>query len=90
MTAAEPARRVERLAVGDVVDALREDRLEVGGLGAPPLSAQRAPRRVERVCEVDVGAGAHAEAGHWHAWWRTGDVASNLTTGRPVRTSADN
>ena len=31
---AEPPRRVERLAERDVVDALGEDRLEVGGLGA--------------------------------------------------------
>ena len=61
---AEPPRRVEALPEADVVDALGQDRLEVVPLGAPALAAQRAAGGIERVGEVDVGAGAHAEAGH--------------------------
>ena len=60
----EPPRLVERLAERDVVDALGQDRLEVRGIGPAALPAQRAAGQAERVGEVDVGAGAHAERGH--------------------------
>ena len=51
VAAAEPARRVERLAERDVVDALREDRLEPRRprrAPAPGTAGSRAPRRRRR------------------------------------------
>ena len=48
----------------DVVDALREDRLEPGVLGPIPLPAQRAAGLAEGVREVDVRVRADRQAGH--------------------------
>ena len=79
MAGAEPARLVERLAERDVVDALRQDRLEVRGLGSPTLATQRAARQAERVGEVDVGAGAHAERSHRRHGGARPHRASTLT-----------
>ena len=60
---AEPARGVEGLAERDVVDALGQDRLEVGVLGSLALPAQRAAGRAERVGEVHVRARADGQPG---------------------------
>ena len=61
--AQNPRAGVEGLAERDVVDALGEDRLEVGGLGPLPLAAQRAAGRAERVGEVHVRARADGQPG---------------------------
>ena len=82
--AAEPARGVERLAEPDVVDALGEDRLEVGGLGALPLAAQRAAGRAERVGEVDVGARADRQAPHGGSPRRPGHRHGAIVAHRAV------
>ena len=65
--ATEAARVIEGLAKRDVVDALREDRLEPRRLGALPLPAQRTARCLERVGEVDVGIRPDRQPGHRRA-----------------------
>ena len=61
--ATEPACRIEPLAEPDVVDALREDRLQ-----QPPrrvaFPAQRTARRPERVGEVDIGVRPDRQGRH--------------------------
>jgi hypothetical protein len=61
---AEATGGIERLAERDVVDALREDRLEPGLFCAVPLTAERAAGRPEGVREVHVRVRADRQAGH--------------------------
>ena len=62
--AAQNPRAVAAPGGTHVVDALGEDRFEVGALGAVPLPAERTAALGEGVGEVDVGAGAHGKPGH--------------------------